>query len=201
LNCFICRSRRRVGWCEFSALSSGSRRRAFCPWPALSPLRYAVAHYSVARSGAVAGQRLRLLKDTHFRRINNSCSSISAANGQPAAISTPMSVAGVPFCGASRPPRDATRSLLGNIFGALIERVRFSPVEGAGFGANISRRKAYSGDAWQNAAAQRFVTCPPLRSARLSCIVVLDVADTYTDGQQVIFSAGGASNEDCAGSL
>jgi hypothetical protein len=87
------------------------------------------------------------------------------------------------------------------IFGALIERVRFSPLEGAGFGANISRRKAYSGDAWQNAAAQRYVTCPPLRSARLSCIVVLDVADTYTDGQQVTFSAGGASNEDCAGSL
>jgi len=53
----------------------------------------------------------------------------------------------------------------------------------------------YSGDAWQNAAAQRYVTCPPLRSARLSCIVVLDVADTYTDGQQVIFSAGGASTK------
>jgi len=55
-----------------------------------------------------------------------------------------MSVAGVPFCGASRPPRDATRSRLGNIFGALIERVRFSPVEGAGFEYSPSRDRLVS---------------------------------------------------------
>jgi hypothetical protein len=69
---------------------------------------------------------------------------LSSSKWPTPAISTPMSVALVLFCGASRPPRDATRSLLGNIFGALIERVRFSPVEGAGFEHSPSRDRLVS---------------------------------------------------------
>lgn len=40
------------GWCEFSALTSGSRRHAFCPWPALFPHKRTTAQQVDGASSA-----------------------------------------------------------------------------------------------------------------------------------------------------